>query len=242
MSATRSERRLRRARGAALAVAAAATAWLGAPAGAQEQPAPRPASGSQGALAALGLDRLRLTGVGASYGVVKPAQIVSTNAVGVHADYGSFARDWRAVFGVTYWDSRFGRDVVRRLEDSLRAAIVDPTGDADLSLGEIDVTVIALTADARWSPRRRPRWLRPYVGGSIGGYATNAEGRAISGTFLEDALDNIAAGVAGVAGAEVFPVPNLSLGMHARYDILGGTRFATLRTGVTYIFRSREGA
>lgn len=242
MSASRGERRI--GFGATLALAAglaalAALAVVPAPAGAQPAPA---APESPGVLAALGLDRLQLTGVGASYGVVKPAQIVSANAFGVHADYGSFARQWRAVFGATYWDSRYGRDVVRRLEDSLRAAIVDPTGDADLSLGEIDVTVIALTADARWSPLRRPRWLRPYVGGSVGGYATNAEGRAISGTFLEDALDNIAAGVAGVAGAEIFPAPNVSLGMHVRYDILGGTRFATLRTGFTYIFRSREGA
>lgn len=237
MSASRSLRQL----GRAIVAALAAVALTGAPAPAAAQPSPA-APEPPGVLSALGLDRLQLTGVGATYGIVKPAQIVSTNAIGVHADYGSFARQWRAVFGATYWDSRFGRDVVRRLEDSLRAAIVDPTGDAELSLGEIDVTVIALTADARWSPRRRPRWLRPYVGGSIGGYATNAEGRAISGTFLEDALDNIAAGVAGVVGAEILPVPNVSLGLHARYDILGGTRFATLRTGFTYIFRSREGA
>lgn len=238
MSASRSERRHRLALVAALAVAGG-LAGAPSPVRAQET---TPAPASQGLIAALGLDRLRLTGVGATYGVVKPAQIVSTHAVGVHADYGAVARQWRAVFGVTYWDSRFSRDVVRRLEDSLRAAIVDPTGDAELSLGDIDVTVIALTADARWSPLRRPRWLRPYVGGSLGGYATNAEGRAISGTFLEDALDNIAAGVAGIAGAEIFPAPNVSLGLHARYDILGGTRFATLRTGFTYIFRSREGA
>ena len=122
------------------------------------------------------------------------------------------------------------------------AAVNDPTGDATVELGEVRVSLLSLTADARWSPRRRPRWLRPYLGGSVGGYAMNAEGRVISGTFLEGALDNISAGVAAVGGADVGVAPNLTLGVHGRYDLLGGARFASLRAGLTYIFRSREGS
>ena len=195
-----------------------------------------------GALSRLGLDRLRLTGVGGTWGLVRPAQIEAANAVGVHADYGEVASRWRAVFGVTYWGSHYRNSVVRRLADSVLAAVDDPTSDATVDLGRVRVSVIALTADARWSPRRRPTaWIRPYVGGSIGGYAMNAEGRVISGTFLESALDNVSAGVAAVGGADVGIAPNLTLGVHGRYDVLSGSRFATLRTGLTYIFRSREG-
>jgi hypothetical protein len=203
------------------------------------------AAGAQGVdrvLDRLGLDRLRLSGVGGTVGVVRPAQVEAARTIGVHADYGEVASQWRAVFGVTYWGSRYRDAAVRRLADSVRAVVADPTGDADVELGRVRVSVIALTADARWSPRRRrPSWVRPYLGASVGGYAMNAEGRVISGTFLEDALDSISAGVAAVGGADLGVAPNLTVGVHGRYDVLGGARFATLRTGFTYIFRSREG-
>jgi opacity protein-like surface antigen len=219
---------------ATCAVAALLLAATAAGAGAQDP---------ESTLSRLGLDRLRLTGVGATWGKVRPSQIEPADAVGVHADYGEVSSRWRAVFGVTYWGSDYRNAVVRRLADSVLAAVDDPTGDATVDLGRVRVSVIALTADARWSPRRRPvAWIRPYVGGSIGGYAMNAEGRVISGTFLESALDNVSAGVAAVGGADLGIAPNLTLGVHARYDVLSGSRFATLRTGLTYIFRSREGS
>lgn len=184
----------------------------------------------------LGLDRLRLSGLGASYGFVKPSQIEDTEVIGVQADYGEVAPHWRVVFGVSYWGSRYTDAVVRRFADSLLAAVDDPTGDATVELGRVRASAIALTAEGHWSPRRGRPYLRPYLGGGFGAYAMNAEGRAISGTFLEDALDNVSAGVAAMAGADLFLAPNLSLGMQARYDLLSGGRFATLRASLSYIF------
>ena len=246
MSATRTEssrrgRRGRRRTHAAGAASLLAEALLALVLLAAAPVAAAGAQGTEGLLDRLGLDRLRLTGVGGTLGVVRPAQIEAAQAIGVHADYGEVASHWRAVFGVTYWGSRYHDAAVRRLTDSVRAVVTDPTGDAEVELGRVRVSVIALTADARWSPRRRISWVRPYLGGSIGGYAMNAEGRVISGTLLEDALDSISAGVAAVGGADIGVAPNLTLGVHGRYDVLGGARFATLRTGFTYIFRSREG-
>ena len=231
MSATRSdgERQPWRASGARRARAAVALlVILGLTA---------PAAAAQDALLArLGLDSLRLSGLGASYGVVKASQIVETQTVGVQADYGEVWPHWRIVFGVSYWGSRYTDATVRRFADSLLAAVDDPTGDATVDLGRVRASAIALTAEGHWSPRRgRPR-LRPYIGGGFGAYAMNAEGRAISGTFLEDALDNVSAGVAAMGGADLFLAPNLSLGMQARYDLLSGGRFATLRASLSYIF------
>jgi len=236
VSDTQTERPRRTRRHRCLAPLVATVAVLaGAPTAALAQ-------GDEGMLDRLGLDRLRLTGVGGTIGVVRPAQIVGATMIGVHADYGEVARQWRAVFGVSYWGSRYRDGVVRRLADSVGAVVSGPAGDASVELGRVRVSVVALTADARWSPRRRrPSWIRPYVGGSLGAYATNVEGRVISGTFLESALDNISAGVAAVGGADIGVAPNLTLGVHGRYDLLSGARFASLRTGLTYIFRSREG-
>lgn len=191
---------------------------------------------------ALGIDRLRLSAIGGSAAWVKPAQIEATESVGVHADYGEVAPGWRLVFGVSYWNSRFEADVVERFADSLRAVVDDPTGDAVVDIGTVRVSSIGVTADARWSPARSPRWVRPYLGVGLGAHAQNAEGRPISGTFLESALDNIVAGLSASAGAELLLLPNLSLGMQARYDLLSGSRFASLRAGVSYIFRAGTGA
>jgi hypothetical protein len=193
-------------------------------------------------LSTLGIDRLRLRAVGMSAAYVKPSQIEATESSGVHADYGEVVPRWHLVFGVSYWHSRFEPDVVQRFADSLRAIVVDPTGDAQVDVGTVRVSSIAVTADARWSPRPgRPR-LRPYLGLGLGAHAQNAEGRPVSGTFIESALDNIVAGVAASAGADVLLLPNLSLGMQARYDLLSGSRFASLRASASYVFRGRNGS
>ena len=203
-------------------------------AGAQERPS--------SVFEALGVDRLTLSSVGAWGAMVKPSQIVATESYGVQADYGEVVPGWRFVVGVSYWKSRYEDDVVRRFADSVAAIVDDPTGDATVDVGRVSASSLAATAEGRWSPRRgRHRW-RPYVGVGVGAYALNAEGRAVSGTFVEKALDNIAAGVAASVGAEVLLVPNLSLGMQARYDLLSGFRFASLRAGASYVFRTRTGA
>lgn len=201
------------------------------------------AQDSTGSLrSALGIDRIRLTAIGGSVAYIKPAQIEATESIGVHADYGEVVPRWHLVFGVSYWNSRFEADVVQRFADSLQAVVNDPTGDAEVEVGAVRVSSIGVTADARWSPSPGPRRLRPYLGVGLGAHAQNAEGRPISGTFLESALDNIVAGVSASAGADLLLLPNLSFGMQARYDLLSGSRFASLRAGASYIFRAGSGA
>ena len=57
----------------------------------------------------------------------------ATTTVSVHADYGEFAPRWRLVFSATYWGSHFDDAAVRRLADSLTAALqpADPDGAGD---------------------------------------------------------------------------------------------------------------
>ncbi|MHB1223167.1 MAG: hypothetical protein ACYC2G_03840 [Gemmatimonadaceae bacterium] len=194
----------------------------------------------------LGVDRLRLSTIGASGGVVKPAQIEPASLVSVSADYGQVVPGWRVVFSVTYWKSRYTDATVQRLADSLQGVIVDPTGDATVDIGRVRVSMVAVSSEARWSPRQGRRLVyrrvRPYVGGALGLYAVDAEGRGISGTFVESALDNIAAGVAGLAGGDILLFPNFTVGMQARYDLLSGARFGSLRVGGNYVFSARAGA
>ena len=183
----------------------------------------------------LNLDRLQLTALGGSVGPVLPARVKATRGYSVHADYGEISPPWRVVFEVTYWESEFRRREVDRLARQIRAATNDPSQDDTVRLGRVTVSDIALETDLRWSPLRRAA-LRPYVGGAFGAHVINAENKFISGTFVESALDNIAAGVTGMLGIDTAPLHGLSVLVQARYSLLSNTRFLTVRAGGSYFF------
>ena len=191
-----------------------------------------------GVLQRLGIDRLRLSSVGVAYGRVKPARIEATDVFAVYADYGEIAPRWRVVMGAAYWRSRFEESAVQRFADSVGTVITNPGEGTTVTLGTIRSTMLALTADVRYSLLRGRR-VRPYAGGGVGAYAVNVEGAPISGTFVENSLDNISAGFAVEAGMDLRFLPNVSFDMQARYDLLSGTRYGTLRVGGSYIFNAR---
>ena len=100
----------------------------------------------------------------------------------------------------------------------------------------------AFGTDLRWYPRPNATF-RPYAGGGLTAHVINAEGKIIAGSFVERALDNITAGVAGMGGVDLVALEHVSLGAQARFDLLSGSRFASVRFGGSYIFgRSRPHA
>lgn len=183
----------------------------------------------------LGIDKLRFSALGAQIGRVNPHGIEPANSYSLQADYGELVPSWRISFNATYWGSRFRDRNVRAYADSLRNAISDPTGDAEVVLGDITVSDIVLGADAR-RIFLRSAWLRPYLGGGIATHIVNADGRLIDGTFVERATDVIAVGVAGIAGADVQIIRHVALNAQARYDFLSLARFGSLRIGASYYF------
>jgi opacity protein-like surface antigen len=216
--------------GAALAAAA--------PLAAQVAPPPPVPDSVRGTIfERLNLDRLRFSGLGVAAGVIRPSKAEPTASYTVMADYGEIAPRWRVLFTATYWGSRVKQRYIEPLADSLRNSITDPTGDYTIDLGRARISDIALLADVHYSPRRLTAGpIRPYLGGGIGAHIVNAEGRAINGTIIEQALDNITTGIAGMAGVGVRVLPNLSVGGEARFDLLSAARFASLRAIGTYVF------
>jgi hypothetical protein len=185
----------------------------------------------------LNIDKLRLTALGVSLGAVKPTQVRATRSYSVHADYGHITPRWRVVFSATFWGSRYSAKTLKIFADSLRKVIRDSTDDYQLDIGRVDISDIALGGELRWQPVRFTRSrFRPYLGGGLAAHVINAEGRAISGTFVERALDNITAGVIGAGGVDVVIVQRMNVGVQARYDLLSGARFGSVRLVGTYVF------
>jgi len=183
----------------------------------------------------MGIDKLRFSALGAQVGIVTPHGIEPTTSYSVQADYGEITPGWHIVFNATYWGSRFTDASVRAYADSLQSAISDPTGDAEVVLGDITVSDIVLGADAR-RMFFASAWIRPYLGGGIGAHIVNADGRLIDGTFVERATDIIAIGVAGIAGTNIRLMPHIAIDAQARYDFLSLARFGSLRFGANYYF------
>ncbi|GAC1651057.1 MAG: hypothetical protein NVS4B3_10940 [Gemmatimonadaceae bacterium] len=200
-----------------------------------------PLRGQETAFERLGLDRLRLTSLGAGAGMVKPVQVVGTQAYSLFADYGEIIPHWRVVFTATYWGSRFTDATVRAFADSLQKnALIDTSGRARVDPGRVSISDIALGADMRWSPPWPPAF-RPYVGGGLTAHVLNAEGKLINGTFVERALDSIAAGFSALTGVQTAIGRHIIVDVQARYDLVSGIRYGSARAGLSYLFDAPHG-
>jgi hypothetical protein len=193
----------------------------------------------------LPFDRLRLSAVGAGLGMATPDQVRGTTVYAVHADYGEVARDVRAVFGVTYWSSAFRRGAIEAFARAVAAAAANGGTPPAVTLGRVRASDVALHADLRWRPRtirgwRTPGALRPWVAGGGAVHLLDVQGAPLTGTFVERALDGVALGVAGSAGADLVFTPSVRATGQARYDLFNGAHFASVRAGVSYVFDGRR--
>jgi opacity protein-like surface antigen len=183
----------------------------------------------------LGLDRLRLTDVGASVGLARPRNIVASALYAVQADYGELFPGVRLVFGTAFWTSHYTADAVRGFERAVQATLGPDRRDS-VRFGSVRVSDVALAADLRWRvPRRRSAVLRPFLGGGLAMHFVDTEGAPLSNTFVEQALDGVAIGLAASAGLDVAVLPNVSLTMQARYDLFSGAHFPSVRAGASYV-------
>jgi opacity protein-like surface antigen len=182
----------------------------------------------------LDLDKLRLEGIGIATGPVSPSTILSVPSYGVQADYGEIAPHLRVGFSGSYWSSRFNDKTVQRFIDQLQLSLNDPTDS--IKFDRVNVSTISIEIDLRYLPTKPRAAVQPYVGGGIGLHIVNAESKLIKNTFVESALDNIGAGISAIAGIAILPAHRVSVGVEARYTMLGTLRFGTVRAGAMFHF------
>ena len=193
-----------------------------------------PLAAQPAVLRRLNFDRLQLAALGASMGAIRISQTNPTTIYAVGADYGEIAPDWRVVFGVSYWDSHYTNAVVQTFVDSLNS-YVGAAGTRRVEPSPIELYDVTFSMEFRWMHTYSGE-LKPFLGLGFAGHVINAEGKLINGTFVERALDNIAAGLIGSAGGQLRLVRHFGIEASVRGDLLSGFRSVQARAGGNYLF------
>jgi len=189
-----------------------------------------PGSLSGQGLADFDYENLAFRGFSLEGGYIWPNRVDPTYTIGTRIDLGYLGPGLRIVPGITYWSSTMRDSEVTKLERKVDA-LIDPTASVSLTdLGVIDWSDLVLSLDGHfvWSI---PYDLMSFVGVGISAHIMNGDGSAISGTFVEDLLDSVAAGINLHAGLE-YPLSSfVRLYGLGRYELMEDLRYMEVRMG-----------
>ena len=184
-----------------------------------------PAAGQT--LADYDYEHLTFRGVGLAGGYLWSDRVEDTEQYSLRVDLGYLGPGIRIVPSIGYWSSQIEQADI----DSLAARL----GILPSELGPIEWSDISLAVDAHlvWSA---PLGLLPFVGVGAELHALNGRGPAVDDTFVEDLLDDITAGVNGIAGVELEPVSRLRIFVEGRYTVMNSLQYGAVRAGVQVMF------
>lgn len=188
-------------------------------------------SAGQGMLDAFSYEGLRVAGIGFEAGAMGADRLERELAVSLRVDAGLFAPNIRPLLGVTVVRSRYTAEHVAEFENRLRGVVTDPTNDFTIAVGEISLLDIALEGDLQAIANPGGRFS-PYIGLGVGVHLRDADGAAITGTFVEDALQTMAATVNGSMGIEIGLTRSLRFSLDLRGMYGSGFVIATGRAGL----------
>ncbi len=181
-------------------------------------------------------ENLRLRGGGAELFVVYPNNVKSTIGVGGRIDLGFLGPKVRTMIRGAYWSSELKESETARFEGRLEELVEEqnPGSSVSIDLGKIDRSALIFGLDLQWMPLPAER-VRPYIGIGAEVYFLNGSGAAIDGTFVEEALDLLTAGVSGVGGLEVEIGGGFAVYGDVRGALAADVRSLALTAGLAYI-------
>jgi hypothetical protein len=188
---------------------------------------------AQGVLSRFSYEGLRFTGIGFDIGMVASDRVTTEVTGSVRIDYGYIAPNVRVLIGGSYFKGDFDEKEVADFETRLRGVVDDPTGDFTIEVGTITWSDFEANLDFQYLPATSRR-VQPYVGLGFAAHIRNGSGPAIAGTFVEDALDTIDAGVTLSAGALVAVVSRLYGTVDLRAGLASELRTGAVRVGIMY--------
>ena len=190
---------------------------------------------AQGVLNQFSYENLRFSGIQLDAGLLGASELVGTTVGGVRVDYGRIAPRVRLLLGLSYFHSEFDQASRNRFERRLDS-IVNPSKPDSINLGRISLSDVIGDIDFQLV-FPQGHGITVYLGTGVSIHARNGSGAAINGTFVEDALDVITAGLNGTMGLEF----NLSHAWRFTVDGRGvlssGLKTVSLRTGIMYRLR-----
>jgi hypothetical protein len=195
-------------------------------------------AGAPGGLAAQSLleqfsyDNLRPSALQLDVGPLGGNNIRGTLVGGLRLDYGYIAPHIRLVFGVSYFKADFSSSARARFEERLRSIVNDPDSNFTIALGPITWSDVTGDVDLQYVlPQSHS--VGAYMGIGLGAHIRHGSGPAINGTFVQDALNEITAGLNGTIGAEI-GAKRWRLTVESRGVVSSGVSTVSLRTGVMY--------
>jgi hypothetical protein len=187
---------------------------------------------AQGVLNQFSYDELRLSGIQLDVGVLGASELTGATVGGIRIDYGRIAPKVRLLLGLSYFRSQFDQRSRRQFEERLDS-IVNPSSPDSINLGRIALGDLIGDIDFQLV-FPQGRGITAYIGAGVSIHARNGSGAAINGTFVEDALDVITAGLNGTMGFEFNLSPAWRFAIDGRGMLSSGLRTASLRTGIMY--------
>lgn len=188
-------------------------------------------------LADLDYEYLSFRGIGIDAGYLWPTRVDRTYSLGLRVDMGYAGPGLRIVPNFTYWSSSLVGSEVTELEDRISQLIENQTGSppSALNLGTVDWRDYAIGVDAHivWDSLFD---LLTYGGLGVSAHILDGSGDAIDGTFVEDALDGVQAGLNLHFGVEYPLTPRFRIYTVGKYEVTTDLQFFHVRAGWQMMF------
>jgi len=188
---------------------------------------------AQGVLNQFSYDSLKLWGIQADLGVLGASRLRGTVVGGIRLDYGRIAPRIRVLLGVSYFKGEFDRNATNQLAQRLRAIVNDPDSNFVIDVGRIMWSDLTTDVDLQYV-LPQGHTVTAYLGAGLSLHIMNGSGKAINGTFVEDALDGVSAGLNGTMGFETATSPTWRFTVGARGVLSTQLSTGSLRGGIMY--------
>src|SRR5437763_9717330 len=193
---------------------------------------------AQGFLSQFSYDNLKPSALQVDLGPWDGNHIRCTPTGALRLDSGFIAPHVRVLLAVSYYKADFTSAARARFAQRLDSIVNPGTPDA-INLGRITWSDVTGDIDLQYVlPQGRS--VTTYLGIGLGAHIRHGSGPAINGTFVQDALNSITAGLNGTIGAEV-GAQRWRFTLEARGVLSSGVSTASLRGGGMYRWAGARG-
>ena len=198
-----------------------------------------PLSGQE--LSEFDYENLSFRGLGVAFGAVRPNRVDPALSYSARVDLGYLGPGVRITPVVSYWSSDFKDSEVGRLEAQLLDLInrnLPPSQQlTEVALDRIRLSDLSIGLDGHMVWALPSAGLLTYAGGGFAAHIMNGDGAAVAGTFVEDLLDRISAGVNAHVGLEYPITPQLRAYGEGRFELIQDLRYLEFRAGIQILVR-----